>query len=149
MRAIRIHENGNANVMKWEEAPTPTPKGSEVLVRVRAAGVNFIDVYHRKGLYPLALPCGLGLEGAGIVEEVGADAKMFRKGDRVAFTSVQGAYAEYVCAAEDKFVRIPEGIDFETSCAIELCKCQRSGRPGDCGLTEFQSFGERFIRMDS
>lgn len=120
MRAIRIHENGDANVMKWEEVATPAPQGSEVLVKMHAAGVNFIDVYHRKGIYPLALPSGLGLEGSGVVEEVGAGAKMFRKGDRVAFSNVPGAYAEYVCTPEEKLVRIPDGVDFETAAACML-----------------------------
>ena len=71
MKAVRIHENGNVDVLSYEEAPRPEPGSGEVLVKIHAAGVNYIDTYHRSGLYPLPLPTGLGLEAAGVVAAVG------------------------------------------------------------------------------
>jgi NADPH2:quinone reductase len=120
MRAIQIQQVGNTDVMKWVEVPTPIPSGSQVLVKMRAAGVNYIDVYQRAGIYPVNLPYILGLEGAGVVEAVGPDAKIVAVGDRVAFCNAPGAYAEYVCAPEEKLVRIPEKVEFQTAAACML-----------------------------
>lgn len=120
MRAIRIHQNGGTDVMQWEEVPTPTPMAGQVRVKVEAAGVNFIDIYHRKGIYPVALPHILGLEGAGVVDALGSDVQGLGVGDRVAFTSVPGAYAEYVIAPFDKLVRLPQAIDSRTGAACML-----------------------------
>ncbi|MDR5683922.1 MAG: quinone oxidoreductase [Armatimonadota bacterium] len=120
MRAIRIHETGGPEVMRHEEVPTPSPQEGQALVRLAAAGVNFIDVYQRKGLYKLPLPAVLGQEGAGVVEAVGPGVEVVRPGDRVAFANVLGAYAEYVVAPADRLVLLPEGVDLETAAAVML-----------------------------
>ena len=96
MRAIRVHEVGGPEVLRLEELPVPEPGPGEVLVRLLAIGVNFIDTYKRKGLYPVPTPFTLGEEGAGVVEKVGEGVVGVRPGDRVAFANVQGAYAEYL-----------------------------------------------------
>src|SRR5215468_3340292 len=112
MRAIRIHETGGPDVMKLEDVELSDPGPTEVLVRHEAIGVNFIDVYHRTGLYPLPLPSGLGVEACGIVEKTGARATMFRPGQRVAYaTAGIGAYAEARIVPEQALVAVPDGLD--------------------------------------
>jgi len=120
MRAIRPQQTGGPEELHIEELATPTPAVAEVLVRVNAAGVNYIDVYHRTGLYPLPLPLPLGLEGAGIVEAVGKGVQEVRAGDRVAWASVPGSYATHVVAPADKLVPVPEGIATEVAAALLL-----------------------------
>ncbi|MDR7438296.1 MAG: quinone oxidoreductase [Armatimonadota bacterium] len=120
MRAVRIHEHGGPEVLRMEELPIPTPGPGQALVRLEAVGVNFIDVYQRRGLYRLDLPVILGQEGAGVVEAVGPDVQEVRVGDRVAFTNVQGAYAEYVVAPVWRLVRVPEGVTSEQAAAVML-----------------------------
>jgi len=120
MRAVRIHEHGGPEVLRVEEIPTPRPGPKEALVRIEAIGVNFIDIYQRRGLYRLELPAVLGQEGAGVVEEVGADVHEVRVGDRVAFSNVQGAYAEYIVAPACRLVPIPEGVTSEQAAASLL-----------------------------
>jgi NADPH2:quinone reductase len=95
MKAVRIHEFGGPDVMKVEEMPTPAPADGQALVRVEAAGVNFMDIYQRTGIYQLPLPAALGAEGAGVVEAVGPGVTDVAVGDRVAWSNVQGAYADY------------------------------------------------------
>ncbi len=104
MKAIRINERGGPEVLSYEDVPVPEPGAGEVRVRLAAAGVNFIDVYQRTGLYPQELPFTLGLEGAGEVEAVGEGVEEFSAGDYAAFASVPGAFAEYVVGPEDKLV---------------------------------------------
>lgn len=111
MRAIRVSAFGGPEVLKLEEVPTPAPGAGEALVRVRAAGVNFIDVYQRTGRYPLALPFTPGNEAAGTVEAVGEGVDELRPGDRVAFSMQLGAYAEAVAVPAWKLVPLPEGVD--------------------------------------
>ena len=94
MRAIRVHEVGGPEVLRLEELPVPEPGPGEVLVRLLAIGVNFIDTYKRKGLYPVPAPFTLGEEGAGVVEKVGEGVVGVRPGDRVAFANVKGADAK-------------------------------------------------------
>ena len=85
-KAIRIHETGGPEVLRWEEAAVGSPGAGEVRIRQTAVGLNFIDTYHRSGLYPLeSLPSGIGVEGAGVIEEVGADVETLAVGDRVAY----------------------------------------------------------------
>ncbi|MDR7416675.1 MAG: quinone oxidoreductase [Armatimonadota bacterium] len=120
MRAVRIHEHGGPEVLQVEEVPTPTPGPGQALVRLEAAGVNFIDIYQRRGLYRADLPVTLGQEGAGMVEAVGPDVREVRVGDRVAFTNVQGAYAEYVVAPVWRLVPIPEGVTGQQAAAVML-----------------------------
>ncbi|AFH39737.1 quinone oxidoreductase family protein [Thermus thermophilus] len=120
MRAIRVHEVGGPEVLRLEELPLPEPGPGEVLVRLQAIGVNFIDTYKRKGLYPVPTPFTLGEEGAGVVEKVGEGVVGVRPGDRVAFANVQGAYAEYQVVPAEKLVPVPEGLDPKLAAAALL-----------------------------
>lgn len=120
MRAIRVYETGGPDVMKLVELPTPSPGSNEVLARVEAAGVNFIDIYHRSGQYPLSLPIPLGLEGAGVVEAVGDQVRDFKIGDRIAWARASGSYASHVLVECDKSVLVPDGIDSKTAAAAML-----------------------------
>lgn len=119
--AIRIHNTGGPEVMSWEEVDPGEPALGEVLVRHRTVGVNFIDVYHRKGVYKLPLPSGLGSEAAGVVEAVGPGVKVVRPGDRVAYgTGPVGAYAELRRIPADRLVRLPDEIDDKIAASIML-----------------------------
>jgi NADPH2:quinone reductase len=118
--AIRIHETGGPEKLKWEEVQVGDPGPGEVRVRNTAVGLNFIDTYHRSGLYPLQFPATLGSEGAGVVEAVGARVKDFKVGDRVAYANPIGAYAEVVLRPTARLVKIPAGIDEKVAAAIML-----------------------------
>jgi NADPH2:quinone reductase len=120
--AIRIHEHGGPDVMTWEEVPTPSPGPGEALVRHKAVGLNYIDVYFRTGLYkPPALPCVIGMEGAGVVEAVGEGVSVVAPGDRVAYaTAPIGAYAEARTIKADRLVKLPDDISFEQAAAMML-----------------------------
>ncbi len=115
MRAIQITETGGPQVLTSTELPDPTPGPGELLVEVAAAGVNFIDTYQREGIYPMTLPYGPGMEGAGRVRAVGADVTTVAVGDRVAWCETLGTYAELVCVPVDKAVAVPDGVDDETA----------------------------------
>jgi NADPH2:quinone reductase len=120
--AIRIHEHGGPEAMKWEEIPTPSPGPGEALVRHAAVGLNYIDVYFRTGLYkPPSLPCVIGMEGAGTVEAVGDGVTVVAPGDRVAYaTAPIGAYAEARTIKADRLVKLPDDISFEVAAAMML-----------------------------
>jgi len=118
--AIRIHRNGGPDVLVWEEVPVPAPGPGEARVRQRAVGVNFIDVYQRTGLYPVALPAVLGQEAAGVVEAVGPGVTELAVGDRVAYGGIPGAYAEVRTVPAERLVKLPDGIDDEVAAAIML-----------------------------
>jgi NADPH:quinone reductase len=118
--AIRIHETGGPEKMVWEEVPVADPGPGEVRVRNTAVGLNYIDTYHRSGLYPIPLPAVLGMEGAGVVEAVGPKVKEFKNGDRVAYASPIGAYAEVLLRPADRLVKVPAGIDDRIAAAIML-----------------------------
>ena len=119
--AIRIHAHGGPEVLQWEPVEASVPGRGEVLVRQTAIGLNFIDVYERTGLYPGALPMGLGREGAGVVEEVGPDVRGVAVGDRVAYASGQpGAYAQQRVMAADRLVKIQEGVSDRLAAAAML-----------------------------
>ncbi len=119
-KAVRIYETGGPEVMKLEEVAVEAPGPGMVTVTNKAIGLNYIDTYHRSGLYPLPLPIGLGLEGAGVVEAVGADVDL-RVGDRVAYCSAGfGAYAQAINLPAMRLVKIPQGIDFEMAAAMML-----------------------------
>jgi NADPH2:quinone reductase len=126
MHAIQITETGGSEVMKWLELPTPEPGPGEILVRVEAAGVNFIDVYFRKGAYKMPLPGILGLEAAGVVEKVGPGMTGFRQRDRVAWTDrtgaggVGGSYATHVAVPAARAVMLPNGVDPRLAAAVML-----------------------------
>ncbi len=120
MKAIRVHAHGGPEALRLDELPQPQPSAGEALVAIEAAGLNFIDVYFRKGLYKAALPLTLGLEGAGVVTALGAEVDDVRVGDRVAFTSVPGAYAQYVAAPASRLVPLPAGITSKQGAAAML-----------------------------
>ncbi|WP_089945804.1 quinone oxidoreductase family protein, partial [Candidatus Entotheonella palauensis] len=120
MKAVRIHEFGGPEAMQYEEVPTPAPGSGQVLVKLAAAGLNFIDVYQRTGLYPNNLPYTLGLEGSGTVEAVGVAVTGFSPGDPVAYTGVPGSYADYVLVPADRLVHMPEGLDIKYGAAAML-----------------------------
>ena len=118
--AIVVRTLGGPEVLAMEERAAPAPGPGEVQVRVAAVGVNFIDVYHRTGLYPKEVPFVIGLEGAGEVTVVGPGVDGLGVGERVAWARVAGSYADVVTAPADQFVRVPEGIDLETAAAVML-----------------------------
>ncbi len=110
-KAITIHETGGPEVLRWEDVPLPAPGAGQALVRHRAIGVNYIDTYHRSGLYPLTLPAVLGLEGAGVVEAIGPGVRDVAVGDRVAYAGgPPGAYAESRVMPADRLVPLPPAI---------------------------------------
>lgn len=120
MKAIVVHAQGGSEALSFEDTVDLTPGLGEVLVKVAAAGVNFIDTYQRSGLYPMSLPYTPGLEGAGTIVEMGAEVNGFSVGDRVAWTSVLGSYAEQVVVPADKIVRVPEGVELQTAAQLML-----------------------------
>ncbi|MEI7706062.1 MAG: quinone oxidoreductase [Deltaproteobacteria bacterium] len=121
MKAIRIHQTGGPEVLRLEELPVAAPGPGQARVRHTAIGVNFIDTYHRTGLYKLPLPAGLGVEAAGVVEAVGDGVSHVRAGDRVAYVSrPPGAYAEAAVVPADRLVHIPPGISDEVAAAVML-----------------------------
>lgn len=119
--AIRFHQTGGPEVLRWEEVPVGDPAADEVRLRHEAVGLNYIDTYQRSGLYPLPLPSGLGQEGAGVVEAVGKDVRDFRPGDRVAYAGGPvGAYSQQRCLPAARLLKLPESIDFRTGAAMML-----------------------------
>ena len=119
--AIRVHKQGGPEEMKWETVDLPTIKEGEVLIKHTAIGLNYIDTYHRSGLYPMPVPLTLGLEGAGIIEEVGENVNGLKAGDRVAYASPPtGSYAEAKVMPADRLVKIPDNISDEVAAAIML-----------------------------
>jgi len=118
--AMRIHEYGGPEKLRWEEVQVGAPGEGQVLVRNTAIGLNFVDTYQRSGLYPMQLPFTPGSEGAGVVEAVGPKVKEFKVGDRVAYASPIGAYAEVLLRPAERLVKIPAGIDDRTAAAIML-----------------------------
>jgi NADPH2:quinone reductase len=120
MKAIQIKQTGGPEVMELAELPVPQPKSNEAVVKIKAAGVNFIDVYNRQGHYKAPLPLILGQEGAGTVIAVGPDVRNFAVGDPVAYTSVLGSYAEYAAVPADRLVKIPSGVSERDAAAAML-----------------------------
>jgi NADPH:quinone reductase len=120
MKAIIVEEYGGAEKLLYREVEQPAPKAGEALVRVEAVGVNYIDIYHRTGLYPLPLPFTPGSEAAGTVEAVGAGVSEIGVGDRVAYAMALGSYAEYASVPAARLVKVPDGIDTQTAAAAML-----------------------------
>ena len=120
MKAIQVSQAGGPEALTLVDLPVPSPKPNEAVVQIKAAGVNFIDVYFREGRYPSPLPFVSGQEAAGIVTDVGSDVKLVQRGDRVAYTSALGSYAEYAAVPESRLVRIPDELDFEQAAAAML-----------------------------
>ena len=118
--AIRIHETGGPEALRWEEVEVGKPGPGEVRVRNTAIGLNFVDAYYRNGLYPIALPAVLGREGAGVVEAVGPKVKEFKPGDRVAYVDPTGSYAEVLLRPAERLVKIPAGISDRIAAAMML-----------------------------
>lgn len=119
--AIRFHRTGGPEVLQWEEVGVGEPGPGEVRVRHAAVGLNFIDTYHRSGLYPVPLPSGIGLEGAGTVEALGPGVTHLQVGDRVAYAGGPlGAYSEARLIPADRLIRLPDSLSFETGAAMML-----------------------------
>jgi len=120
MKAIQVSRVGGPEVLTLVDVPVPSPKPNEAVVKIHAAGVNFIDVYFREGRYPAALPFVNGQEASGVVTDVGSDVTTVQRGDRVAYTSAVGSYAEYAAVPEQRLVKIPDELDFEQAAAAML-----------------------------
>jgi NADPH:quinone reductase len=120
MKAIQITQTGGTEVMRVTDIAVPEPKADQAVVKVAAAGVNFIDVYQREGRYKVPLPFVLGQEGAGVVSAIGADVKSVKVGDRVAWAGVLGSYAEYAAVPAERLVPIPEGVTDQQAAATML-----------------------------
>ena len=120
MKAIQVEHTGGPEVLELADRPAPRAKPNEAVVKVSAAGVNFVDVYHREGRYKTALPFVAGQEGAGVVSAVGSEVKSLKAGDRVAWTGVAGSYAEYASVPEERLVPIPAGISERQAAAAML-----------------------------
>jgi len=119
--AIRFHKTGGPEVLQWEEVNVPQPGPGETLLRHKAVGLNYIDTYHRTGLYPLPLPSGIGLEAAGVIEAVGPNVTEFKPGDRVAYANGPiGAYSELKIHPAERLVKLPDGITFEQGASMML-----------------------------
>jgi len=119
-KAIQIHRTGGTEMMKWEDVDVLPPDPDEVLIRHTAIGVNFIDVYFRTGLYPAQLPCVLGMEGAGVIEEIGSEVRDLNVGDRVAYTGLLGAYSERRTVPADRLVKLPKDVPDEMAAGMML-----------------------------
>jgi NADPH:quinone reductase len=120
MRAIQFDHTGGPEVLKLVDAPEPEPRPGQVRVRHEAIGINFIDTYHRSGLYPVKLPCTPGGEAAGVVDAVGEGVTRLKPGDRVAYCGGFGAYAEKNVVAADRAVKVPDGVETRTAAASLL-----------------------------
>jgi NADPH2:quinone reductase len=118
--AIRVHQTGGPEVLNWEDADVGEPGPGQVRLRQEAAGLNFIDVYHRTGLYPQPLPFTPGVEGAGVVEAVGPNVTAVKAGDRVAYAGPIGGYAEVRLIDADRLVKLPDAISTEQAAAAML-----------------------------
>ena len=120
MKAVEVSHTGGPEVLEYKDVAEPQPKPNEALVAIKAAGLNFIDVYFREGRYPSKLPFIVGQEAAGVVEKVGSEVTSLKQGDRVAYTGLQGAYAEKAAVAADRLVKVPDGVSFEQAAALML-----------------------------
>ena len=151
---IRIHQTGGPEVMRWEDVLVGDPAPGEARVRHEAVGLNYIDTYFRSGLYPMPLPSGLGMEGAGVVEAVGVGVSDLQPGDRVAYAGGPlGAYSQVRCLPADRLLKLPESIDFHTAAAMMLqgltsaylLRCTYRVQPGDAVLIHAAAGGVGLI----
>lgn len=120
MKAVFIEQPGGIDALRYADFPTPKPAPGEVLVKIAYSGVNFIDTYHRSGLYKLPLPAVIGSEASGKVEQLGEGVTQFKIGDRVAYTLARGSYAEYQAVSAAQAVKIPDNVDDATAAACML-----------------------------
>jgi NADPH:quinone reductase len=120
MKAIQVSKVGGPEVLALVDLPIPKPRPNEAVVQIKAAGVNFIDVYFREGRYPAPLPFVVGMEAAGVVTTTGSDVVNVKPGDRVAYTGILGSYAEYAAVRADRLVHVPAELDFDHAAAAML-----------------------------
>lgn len=120
MKAIRFHHHGGPEVLNYEDLPEPVPAPGQVIVKIEAIGLNYIDTYHREGLYPVNLPCTPGMEAAGTVAAVGDGVTLFKSGERVAYADVMGSYAELAAVKAERLVPLPDGVGSELGAAAML-----------------------------
>lgn len=120
MKAVRVHKYGGPEVLTYEEIPVPEPKAGEARVKIEAIGLNFIDIYQRTGLYPIQTPFTLGSEGAGVVDAVGDGVTEVKKGDRVAYSMVLGAYAEFAIVPAWRLAPLPANVDAKSAATLML-----------------------------
>ena len=120
MKAMRFHQHGGPEVLVYEDVAAPEPGPGEAVVQIEASGLNYIDTYHRDGLYPVELPCTPGMEAAGIVARVGAGVTDIKEGDRVAYAGSMGAYAEQATVPAASLVPLPDGVSSEVGAAAML-----------------------------
>jgi NADPH2:quinone reductase len=120
MKAIQVKQPGGPEVLQLVDLPIPQPKANEAVVKIAASGVNFIDVYQREGRYKVALPFVLGQEAAGTVTSVGSDVKSLKTGDRVAWSSILGAYAEYAAVPAERLVAVPQDVSDQQAASAML-----------------------------
>jgi len=142
MKAVRVNEFGGPEALSVEDIDVPTAGAGEALVKIEAAGINYIDTYQRSGLYQIPLPSTLGLEAAGTVEAVGEGVSEFSVGDRVAYTNVAGAYAEYAAVPTEKLIKLPDGVSFNEGAAAMLQGCTAHYL---CQSTYQVKFGDRCL----
>ena len=149
MKVIRVHALGGPEVLQYEDIAKPEPGNGEARVKIEASGVNYIDTYQRSGLYKMPLPFTLGQEAAGVVDAVGAGVTEVKPGDRVAYASVMGAYAEYAIVPAWRLVTVPQGVDAQQAAAVMLqgmtahyLACDTFPlKPGDTALVHAASGG--------
>ncbi|MEE2659138.1 MAG: quinone oxidoreductase [Candidatus Latescibacterota bacterium] len=120
MKAMRFHQHGGPEVLTYEEVADPIPDEGEAVVDLEVSGLNYIDTYHREGLYPVDLPCTPGMEGAGVISALGSGVDDLSEGDRVAFAGSMGSYADRAALPADRLVPLPEGIDVKRAGAVML-----------------------------
>src|SRR5881397_2599563 len=120
VKAIRVHSPGGSEALRYEDVPQPAPGAGQVLVKIEAAGVNYVDVYQRTGLYKAATPFTIGQEAAGVVTTLGPDVTDLRVGERVAYAGLMGAYAEFAVVPADRVVPLPEGVSTKQGAALML-----------------------------
>jgi len=120
MKAIVVKQTGGPEVLEVVNLPVPEPKPNEAVVKIAASGVNFIDTYQREGRYHVPLPFVLGQEGAGVVTSIGPEVKSVKPGDRVAWTSILGSYAEYAAVAGERLVQVPQGVSDQQAASVML-----------------------------
>ena len=149
MKVIRVHALGGPEVLQYEDIAKPEPGNGEARVKIEASGVNYIDTYQRSGLYKMPLPFTLGQEAAGVIDAVGAGVTEVKPGDRVAYASVMGAYAEYAIVPAWRLVTVPQGVDAQQAAAVMLqgmtahyLACDTFPlKPGDTALVHAASGG--------
>ncbi|MBI4487651.1 MAG: quinone oxidoreductase [Deltaproteobacteria bacterium] len=120
MKAIRVHQYGGPEALRYEEVPAPEPGAGQARVKIEAAGLNYIDIYQRTGLYPLKVPFTLGMEGAGVVDVVGANVTEVKEGDRAAYAMELGSYADHAVVPAWKLAPLPPNLDTRSAAAVML-----------------------------